>query len=404
MKTSFYIFLLFVFCFSACKHELENSQWRGPERTGAYNEKDLLKKWPEKGPALLWSYYGVGQGYGSPVISNGRVFINGEIDSTAYLFAFDNKGHLLWKSPYGKEWTINFPGSRSTPTVYDNLIYVMSSYGRVVCFEPETGKEKWAVDVLLDFKGKNIRFGYSESLLIDEKNVYCTPGGEENNVVALDRITGKKVWVSKALGELTAYSSPLIIKLPSRNLLVTFSLHALIGIDLKDGKMMWSHKQDRDGDIHGNTPIYDKGFIYYNTSAGNGLVKLELSEDGSSIKEVWRAKKCSNAFGGFVKVNDYLVGSGYEPRYWKCVDANTGKIVDSLKFDRGITIYADSMLYCYNEEGEVGLVRLNKNKMELVSSFKITKGTNEHFAHQVISNGVLYIRHGKALMAYNIKK
>ena len=399
----FFSILLLLFLFS-CKHELENAQWRGPERTGVYSESNLLKIWPEKGPNLLWFYYGIGNGYGSPAVSSDRIFINGEIDSTAYLFALDNNGHLLWKSAYGKEWTQNYPGSRSTPTVFNGLIYVMSSFGRVVCFDAETGKEKWAVDVIMDFKGKNIRFGYSESLLVDEKNVYCAPGGEEHNIIALDRLTGKTVWSSKALGEITSYCSPLLIKLPSRNILVTFSLHNLIGIDMKDGKLLWSHLQDRDGDIHGNTPIYDNGFIYYNTAAGNGVVKLELSKDGNSVKEIWRAKKCSNAFGGFVKVNNFLYGSSYDPGYVKCIDAEKGIVTDSVKFTRGVTIYADSMLYCYNENGEMSLLKTQNNKMELVSMFKITKGINEHFAHQVISNGVLYIRHGKALMAYDIRK
>jgi outer membrane protein assembly factor BamB len=279
----------------------------------------------------------------------------------------------------------------------------MSGYGNVTCFEPEEGKVKWSVDVIKEYKGKNVRFGYSESLVVDEKNVYCTPGAEDANVIALDKITGKLVWKTKALGEIASYCSPLLIKLSARNILVTFSTQALIGIDTKNGTLLWSHKQDRDGDIHGNTPIFDNGFIYYNSAAGNGSVKLELAKDGSSIKEIWRAKKCSNAFGGVVKVNNILYGSGYEPRRWKAVDANKGAIIDSLDFDRGVTIFADNMLYLYNEKGEVGLVKINNNKMELVSSFKIKKGTSEHFAHQVISNGVLYVRHGNVLLAYDIK-
>ena len=41
--------------------------------------------------------------------------------------------------------------------------------------------------------------------------------------------------------------------------------------------------------------------------------------------------------------------------------------------------------------------------MEVISKFKIDKGTKEHFSNPVIGNGVLYIRHGNALMAYEIK-
>ncbi len=43
-------------------------------------------------------------------------------------------------------------------------------------------------------------------------------------------------------------------------------------------------------------------------------------------------------------------------------------------------------------------------KFEIVSSFEITMGEKEHWAHPVICGGVLYMRHGDVLMAYNVKK
>jgi hypothetical protein len=77
--------------------------------------------------------------------------------------------------------------------------------------------------------------------------------------------------------------------------------------------------------------------------------------------------------------------------------------VDSLKFDRGTINYADGLLYLYNERGMVGLFKPNGPKMEQISTFKITRGTKAHFSHPVICNGVMYIRHGKSLLAYKIK-
>jgi len=70
---------------------------------------------------------------------------------------------------------------------------------------------------------------------------------------------------------------------------------------------------------------------------------------------------------------------------------------------RGTLISADDHLYCYTDNGHVNLIQLTGTKMEVVSQFKIDKGTKEHFSHPVIANGVLYVRHGNALMAYGIK-
>ena len=78
--------------------------------------------------------------------------------------------------------------------------------------------------------------------------------------------------------------------------------------------------------------------------------------------------------------------------------------MDSLKVGVGTLICADKMLYYYNQKGEVNLINPNAAKMQLVSTFKITKGALEYFSHPAISKGVFYIRHGKALMAYNIKE
>jgi hypothetical protein len=71
---------------------------------------------------------------------------------------------------------------------------------------------------------------------------------------------------------------------------------------------------------------------------------------------------------------------------------------------KGSIICADRMLYCYSEKGTLALVEPRHDHMKLISSFKITKGMGEHWAHPVVCNGRLYIRHGDVLMAFDIKK
>ncbi|TAJ11596.1 hypothetical protein DMA11_16200 [Marinilabiliaceae bacterium JC017] len=395
--------ILTVIFFASCMDQGDKiSQWRGKDRDGIYFESNLLKKWPDQGPSLLWASEEVGNGYGSPVITTDNVFVNGEIDSTGYLFSFDLEGNLLWKSAYGKEWMVNYIGSRSTPTVVEDLVYVCSGMGDVACFSVGNGEQKWALNMIEQFNGKNIRFGYSQSLLVDEDKVYCAPGGADTNIVALNRFTGEKIWICKGVGEISAYCSPLLIQLPARKLLVTFSDNAFLGVDVETGKLLWTYKQPKGCDIHGNTPIYEDGYLYYATGCGDGTVKLKLAEDGSSVTEVWTNKSIDNIQGGFVKIDDYLYGIGYRKKYLKKVAVETGEVKDSLAFDRGITIYADSMLYCYNEKGKMGLVK--PENLQLVSQFPIEKGTEEHYAHPAIRDGVLYVRHGNALMAYSIKK
>jgi outer membrane protein assembly factor BamB len=395
-----FILILHIFpCFSQT-----TAQWRGTNRDGIYHEKNLLTNWPAEGPSLIWKIDSIGSGFASPVVTSDRIYIPGEIDSTGYLHAFSKQGQLIWKTATGREWTENFPGPRSTPTVVDNLLYYCSSMGEIICLDATTGKTYWSVNMLRDLHGINVRFGYSESLLIDDDRLFCFPGGKDTNVVALNRFTGNLIWTSKAMGDSAAYCSPVIVKLPERKIFVTFAIHHLIGIDASTGELLWSHPFERTGDIHCNTPIHEDGFIYYDDRGGNGIVKLELSPDGKSIREVWRNFKGGNVQGGSVKIGEYLYGSRYRPSRFESIVASTGLIADSVKFSCGSTIFADDMLYCYNDQGMVGLIRPNQGKPEVVSSFKVSEGTNEHFAHPVIHDGILYIRHGTVLLAYDIRK
>jgi outer membrane protein assembly factor BamB len=276
--------------------------------------------------------------------------------------------------------------------------------GRVICFDANDGSEKWSLNMLTDLHGVNVRFGYSEGLLINNNLVYCFPGGPDTNAVALDRFTGKIAWISKAMGDSTAYSSPLLINLPSKKIIVNFTIHNLIGLDAATGKLLWNKELKGIGDIHGNTAIYENGNIYFSAGSGSGMVKLNLSDDGNYITEIWSNPNVTDVHGGFLKVGNYLFSSQYKPRRYCSVDAETGKLADSLKFDKGAVIFADDMLYLYTEKGMVGLVKQNNGKMELISSFKMPVGNKEFFTIPAISEGVLYLRHGDALLAYEIRK
>ena len=123
------------------------SQWRGPNRNGVYNEAGLLKKWPDGGPKLLWKFDELGDGHTSVAITNSGIFTTGMINGTGYVFAFSNEGKLLWKKEYGKEWTENWDGVRSTPLIIKDKLFLMSSFGKLVCMSTSNGQNIWTVEL-----------------------------------------------------------------------------------------------------------------------------------------------------------------------------------------------------------------------------------------------------------------
>jgi outer membrane protein assembly factor BamB len=412
MKTRFCLIVtLLVFSLSGYVQIID--QWRGPERSGIYPEVNLLKSWPPDGPAMVWKTDIIGNGYGSPTITADRVYVTGEIDTTGYLFAFTHEGKLKWKSAYGKEWVVNYEGSRCAPTLVGDLIYVCSGLGDLACFDAGSGAKKWSVDMIHDLHGRFTLFGHAESSLIDREMVFLVPGGKDTNVVAMNRFTGKIIWICKGKGEIPGYNAPYLIRLPNRNILVTFTAYSLLGIDTRTGELLWVHSQDNipveerkpgNGDTHSNTVFYENGYIYYFAGDGNGAVKLELSGDGKEIRQVWRNKTIDNYMGGFVKQGNYLYSCVSEKKQLKCLDAGTGLVADTLKCGTGSIILSDSMLYYYNQKGEVRLINPGNGKMKTEGVFKMTAGTKEHFSHPVIRNGILYVRHGNVMMAYDIRK
>ena len=130
---------------------------------------------------------------------------------------------------------------------------------------------------------------------------------------------------------------------------------------------------------------------------------LRLINDGRAVELVW-TNNVDNRMGGAVKIGDFVYTSGDNNRGFVCINWHTGEIMWRVnQVSPSAIIAADGMLYVYSERGEMALVRPNPERFELVSSFDVTLGTNQHWAHPVIHNGVLYIRHGDTLMAYKVK-
>jgi len=385
----------------------EASQWRGNDRNGIYDEKGLLRSWPANGPTLLWHYDNLGDGHASAaVVSHSRIYTAGASNGKGNVFAFSLDGKLLWSTTYGDEWTESYPGSRSTPLVNDGKIYLMSAFGKVVCLDAEKGNLLWTVDIMKDYDGRNIVWGVTENLLIDGNKLFCTVGGIKNNVIALNKNTGKLIWSSPGNSEVSAYCSPLLITLPARKLLVTLTEKSILGLDAETGKKLWSHEQVNQYAVHANSPLYSNGMLYCVSGYGYGGVMLKLSADGSKAEKLWKNADLDSRMGGVVLLNGKIYGMGDKLKGLHCIDWNTGKEIafDKMNNRMGSIIAADGMLYIYDESGEVALVEPTIAGFKKISGFKVPFGSAQHWAHPVIENGRLYIRHGNSLMVYDLKK
>ena len=392
----------------------QNAQWRGENRNGVYNETGLLKVWPADGPELLWHFEGLGAGFTSAAIACEKIYITGITGDRLILYVFDLNGKLLQKKEVGKERDERYPGTRSSVTVNDGKLYIFNALGNFYCLDEKTLNVVWEKDFLKDFDGKRIMWGLTENSLIVGDKIFLTPGGVENNVVALNKNTGALIWSSPGAGMPSSYCSPIYIGDQSVPMLVTCFegvelernnyQNTINAFNAETGEMLWQHTIPSQNDINPNIPIYHDGMIFYTTGYRGGAWLFRLTDGGKTAELVWHNKEMDNQMGSAIKVGDYIYGSGHQNNNWFCLNWKTGETVYRVQdIGRSNIIAADGMLYCYSERGTMNLVKPNPEKFELVSSFRITLGTDQHWAHPVIHRGVLYIRHGDALMAYKVK-
>jgi len=400
-KTLFTTFLILIA--GTLSWAQETTHWRGGT-DGSYPDTGLLKEWPAEGPEILWSFEELGEGHSSPVFANDQIYISTMIGEEGFIYVLSLDGKLKWKVSYGKEFTKSYPGTRSSVVVAGDLMYMYSGLGELLCMDSHNGDVKWRKNAFEDFDGQNIEWGVNETVLIDGDVLYVTPGGKKNNLIALNRFNGDLVWTSPGLGELSAYCTPALVKLPTRNLLVTHTADHIIGVDAKDGKLLWSYPHPNTYSIHPNTPIYHDGSVFCFSGYGQGGEMLGLSADGSKMEMRWTKPELDSRMGGMVRVDGYLYGSGDKSREWRCVNWETGEeTYASTAIGKGVVIYADGMLYCYSERGELALVKADPKEFKVVSKTRVELGAAQHWAHPVIHDGRLYVHHGTALIAYKIK-
>ncbi|NLU38652.1 MAG: PQQ-binding-like beta-propeller repeat protein [Bacteroidales bacterium] len=402
MKVILIAFLITLFSTTGALSQ-KPTAWRGGTN-GNYPDKGLLKTWPQNGPDILWVAEGIGEGFSSPVFANGKIFVSTMIDTTGFIVILDLKGKELKRYSYGTEFFESYPGARSTPVIVGDWLYIYSGRGTIYAFDAEKGTLRWKRDLIKETDGENIKWGVTETLVVDGDKIYCSPGGKKFNIVALNRLDGTFVWNSPGVGDLSAYCTPLLIDLGNKKILVTMMASHILGVDASTGKTLWSYEQPNQWSVHANTPIYANGMIFCTSGYGQGTVALNLSSDGNSVSKAWFNPKFDSRMGGAVYIDGYLYSSGDKNREWQCLDAKTGtEKWASTEIGKGDIISADGLLFLYSEKGELALAEANPNSFKLLSQAKVEKGTAQHWAHPVINDGTLYVRHGNALIAYKIK-
>ena len=119
------------------------------------------------------------------------------------------------------------------------------------------------------------------------------------------------VWSAPVNRDSFAYSTPILLDLPGRKVLVGTSRNYIHVVDRQDGTLLSSYRLEniRYGYEHCNSVVHKDGYIYFVACEehGQGSIKLHLSPDGGSLTEVWRNPEVINVFEGFVVIDNHAL-------------------------------------------------------------------------------------------------
>jgi hypothetical protein len=178
-------------------------------------------------------------------------------------------------------------------------------------------------------------------------------------------------------------------------------------VDVQTGRLLWSHAHESFCDQNVTSPIFHDGRVFVASGHKAGARVIQLSADNRSAEQVWFGTPLDNCHGGVVLLVGHLYGSGCR-LYNKgllCVEFATGKVrYRAEEIGKVSLTWADGLLYCFDNDGEMLLVKATPRAATIVSRFKIPKTDNEHtLTHPVVCGRRLYLRHLGELFAYDLR-
>jgi len=409
-------------------------QWRGPNRDGKSAETGLLQEWPEGGPPLAWQVEGVGAGFSSVSVKDGRIYTMGDLEDGQYVFALQEAdGEMLWKTKVGPTHDDDYGGSRCTPTTDGDRLYVTNTEGDVISLEAATGKEVWRVSMTEAYESYLMKamgsydWRYTESPLVDGNKVIVTPGHIRAMIVALDKKTGEEIWKTAGgrIGPLgsdgAAYSSVVVTEINGTRQYVQLVGRGVMAVNAETGEMLWSYNRVANDIANIPTSLVTGNYVFSSSGYGTGAALLEISKnanvDESSEEEQneWLAEEVyfldgetmQNHHGGLILHEGYVyTGTGHNKGFPLAVKMETGEVAwgpirNDGKSSAAIT-YADGRIYFRYQNGLMILVEANPKEYTEHGSFPIPDSKKPSWSHPVVANGKLLLKEQGTLFSYDI--
>ena len=292
MKTVFYIVFLLLFAQPTIAQEW--NQWRGPSRNGAVAAANEPQVWPEK-LNQTWRVE-IGEGYSSPVVEKGRVYVSSRRDPDEIVMAINlADGKVIWKQQYPASFQKNqyasemAKGPHATPLVAGTRLFTLGVTGVLAAWDSATGRELWKRDFSKTIDTSKLFCGTSASPLMVDGHLIVQVGSDIHGgqVLSLDPATGKSIWEWSGPGP--GYASPSVIEVAGSEQIIAVTQESIVGIDSKAGKELWSVPFPDEWHENIMTPIWTGSkFIISGPRQGTHAFTIKLASGKWEVTESWK--------------------------------------------------------------------------------------------------------------------
>ncbi|MCM3869486.1 MAG: PQQ-like beta-propeller repeat protein [Pyrinomonadaceae bacterium] len=306
-------------------------QWRGPNRDGLVSDASIPRTWPKE-LKQEWKTT-VGVGHSSPVVADGRIYVFARQEQQEVLLCLDSiTGKEIWRSGQLVAYEMHNAarahgkGPKSTPVLYDKMVYTLGISGVLSCHDTRTGNLKWRREFSQDYPKTSPLFGTAMSPLVSNGQLIAHVGGHDKGaLIAFDAATGATKWSNEMDGP--AYSSPIVVNMAGTRQVVTFMQSELVGVEAATGKLLWKVPAKSQYEENSATPIAYKDLLIVSREE-QGVEAFRLVKQGADIVpvQVWSNKETQLYMNTPVLQGTLIVGlSARNKGQFFSIDADTGK-------------------------------------------------------------------------------
>jgi outer membrane protein assembly factor BamB len=405
-------------CLLPVLHAADWPQWRGPDRTGHVSHGVAVPKTLPADLKILWRIK-LGDGLASPVVAGGKVFYLDNHSGKETVHAADTAtGQEVWSAPLDDAFkdTQTASGPRCTPLTDGGRVYAQSCRGELRCLDAKDGRLIWRTSYVTNFGGVFIgekgaaagatRHGYNGSPLIDGAHLIAVTGGTNGaSVVCFDKASGEVIWKSQS--DPAGYAPPILTTIAQRRQVVIFTVDGLIGLDPRDGQLLWRVPFKTTFGRHVTTPAVVDDLVMI-SSHEFGLIGMRVATDGKNFKATpaWTNKEAAINFASPVAVSGHLYGVG-PAKNLVCVDVKTGELAWSKdgyfnspagKAHASFIVMGENILVL-TDGGQLVLIAADPKQCREASRAQVCGNT---WCNPAYADGKLYLRDAKDLLCVGL--